>query len=67
MSEAITLELDVEEAKALYRHLVKSDDSTEDERLARLRRRLEKTLFACLSIKEMEALIRSDEHAGMES
>lgn len=62
MSEELTLPLDIDEATALYRVLLRLDDATEDDRLGRLRRRLEKSLFARLSIKEMELLLRSDQN-----
>lgn len=61
MSELLRLDLDIQEAKLLYRHLLKLDESTDDDGLRRIRRRLEKELFSRLSITEMETLIRSDE------
>jgi|GEM_PF-5654014 len=61
MSELLRLDLDMQEAKLLYRHLLKLGESAGDDGLDRIRRRLEKELFSRLSITEMETLIRYDE------
>ena len=57
MSEPLTIDLALEEAKDLYRLLVQASETAHGDRLALFRVRLEKELFRRVSIEEMETII----------
>lgn len=61
MSDSIRIEIELAEAKELYRLLVGVSGRSSGDRLVHLRQGLEKRLFARLSIEEMEILVQSDE------
>lgn len=66
MSDSVEVSLEPEEAKELYRLLARVSALPSGDRLARLRLRLERSLFERLSIEEMEILVESDDRRGVE-